>query len=198
MEGGSNNHHGGNHFKAATDAEEKPFPERFMSTNPEITVNDHPSSNHIYQSSLVGQTGLPPSRKTKDLGRNIEVPRMSTSCETLYSPNRSPVSPPNIQPMQTTANSQPLLLQTKAEAVSQELAADVVQNLNCGSLAELEQAIKARVLRLLNSNRSRKRKAETAGVVETPDPKRRVSCDQCSKTMVRRCDLRYHSLSEAV
>ena len=187
-------YHGRPSSKSTASAEDKRFHQNYMSMHPEITLNGLGGSNHNYQMSSSGGITLDLIPKGGNLN-SLDVHRMSTSRETSRSPNPSPISPSNIQAIQASPIREPLVTQTKAEEVSQELAADVVQNLTHGSLDEIEQAIKARVLSLLNSDGSRKRKAETAGIVETPDPKRRVSCDQCSKTMVRRCDLRYVSTS---
>ena len=183
-------YHGRPSSNSAMSAEEKQFHQNHMSMHPEITLNGLGGSDHNYQPSPSAQIILGPIPKAGNL-KTLDVHRMSTSRETTRSPHPSPISPSNVQPIQTTPRREPIVTQTKAEEVSQELAADVVQNLTRGSLDEIEQAIKARVLSLLNSDGSRKRKVENAGITETPDPKRRVSCDQCSKTMVRRCDLRY-------
>lgn len=170
-------------YDTAASAEERQFQNNLLPMNPEITVDDHGSSSNDYQTSPSVQIGLHRSQKPRDQGPILDVQRINTS----RSPNRSPIRQSN----QTITKNEPLVIQTKAEEVSQEVATDVVQNLSRGSLEEIEQAIKARVLSLLNPDGTRKRKAESAGIVETSNPKRRVACDQCSKTMVRRCDLRY-------
>lgn len=190
----SNNYHGQKPFNTTASAEERQFHNNFLPMNPGITVNDHGSSSNNHQTSRSAQIGLHTSQQPRNLGPTLDVQPMNLSRETSHSPNPTPVSPSN-QRMQETTKNESIVIQTKAEEVSQEVATDVVQNLSHGSLEEIEQAIKARVLSLLNPDGTRKRKAETAGIVETPDPKRRVSCDQCNKTMGRRCDLRYPSLS---
>lgn len=174
-------------FNVAADAGEKQYHENYMSVNPTVTVKTVRSS-HNYQPPPLSQTGVKSSRKPGSLG-TLDVQRVSISREASHSPNPSPIILSTRQSIQPSPKMEPVT-QTKAEEVSQELASDVVKLLHCGSMEEVEQAIKARVLSLLNADGSRKRKAENAGIVETPDPKRRVSCDQCSKTMVRRCDLR--------
>ena len=185
MQVDSSNFHGKQHFNVADNTGDKHYHENYMSMNPTITVNTVRSSSHVYQPPLLGRTVLKSSQKPGNLDA-LNVHRESRSRETSRSPN---MSPSNIQAVQPSPKKE-LVTKTKAEEVSQELARDVVKLLHCGSLEEVEQAIKARVLSLLNADGSRKRKAENAGIVESPNPKRRVSCDQCSKTMVRRCDLR--------
>lgn len=192
----NNNYHGRKPFNTATGAEERQFHNNFLPMNPGITVNDHGSSSNNHQTSRSAQIDLRTNQQTRNLGSTLDVQPMNTSRETSHSPSLSPVSPSN-QAMQGTTKNEAVVIQTKAEEVSQEVATDVVQNLSHGSLEEIEQAIKARVLSLLIPDGTRKRKAETAGIVEIPDPKRHISCDQCNKTMVRRCDLKYSSLSHS-
>ena len=182
----SGNYHGIHYSNAGTNADGKTSNEILVSTKPGITINDQSSRDfHSHQ----GHTGLQPSKSSRNLGHTLDMQRLSTIRTISHSPISSPASP-NTQSIQVDAKPA-LRTESKADAVSKEVAASFVQNLSEASLQEIQQAIKARVLHLVKSDGNRKRKAERAGAVETPGSKRRVACDQCNKTMVRHCDLRY-------
>lgn len=85
----------------------------------------------------------------------------------------------------------PTTMGMKAERVSQIFASDVVKRMSTGTVEEIQSILKQSVLRVFNTDGSRKRSSEDASLVETSDRKRkRVACEYCPKTMIRHCDLK--------
>lgn len=86
-------------------------------------------------------------------------------------------------------------MSVQADEVSRKIASDVVNRmrLNNNKLAEIQSILKSNLISLLGGDGPpRKRSPEDAFSPETTDTqqRKRVACDQCPKTMDRRCDLK--------
>lgn len=86
-------------------------------------------------------------------------------------------------------------MSVQADEVSRKIASDVVNRMRLSSnkLAELQSILKSNFISLFGGDGPpRKRSPEDAFPPETTDTqqRKRVACDQCSKTMIRRCDLK--------
>lgn len=86
-------------------------------------------------------------------------------------------------------------MSVQADEVSRKIASDVVNRMRLSSnkLAELQSILKSNFISLFGGDGPpRKRSPEDAFPPETTDTqqRKRVACDQCPKTMVRRCDLK--------
>ena len=84
-------------------------------------------------------------------------------------------------------------LKVKAEQFSEALSLDIVKRVNEGSIGEIKSIIKTEFLSLFNPIKTLKRSNdEISSSATISDRKRRqVTCEHCSKTMVRSCDLKY-------
>lgn len=128
----------------------------------------------------------------------ISIKRSASSCN---SPQRDRTQEQAEQPPQATTRylgiqaahqEERTAIQTNAEQVSQAMASDVVKRMSTGSVEEIQAILEQSVLKLLHTNRTRKRSSAEISSADTPDPKRkRVACEYCSKTMIRLCDLKY-------
>lgn len=100
----------------------------------------------------------------------------------------------NIQTNQRYIRDKPAALNMKAEIASQALASDVVNRLSTGSIEEIQLLIKNRLINFFGADRKRKRSPESSPLDEGSDMKRnRVTCEICTKTMGRQCDLKCDS-----
>lgn len=86
-------------------------------------------------------------------------------------------------------------MSVQADEVSRKIASDVVNRMRLSSnkLAELQSILKSNFISLFGGDGPpRKRSPEDAFPSETTDTqqRKRVACDQCPKTMIRRCDLK--------
>lgn len=85
-------------------------------------------------------------------------------------------------------------MSVQADEVSRKIASDVVNRMRLSSnkLAELQSILKSNFISLFGGDGPRKRSPEDAFPPETTDTqqRKRVACDQCPKTMIRRCDLK--------
>lgn len=86
-------------------------------------------------------------------------------------------------------------MSVQADEVSRKIASDVVNRmrLRTSRLAEIESILKSNIISLFGGDGPpRKRSPEDAFSPETTDTqqRKRVACDQCPKTMIRRCDLK--------
>lgn len=87
-------------------------------------------------------------------------------------------------------------MSVQADEVSRKIASDVVNRMRLSSnkLAELQSILKNNFMSLFGGDGPpRKRSPEDAFPPETTDTqqRKRVACNQCSKTMIRRCDLKF-------
>lgn len=83
----------------------------------------------------------------------------------------------------------------QADEVSRKIASDVVNRMRMSSskLAEIQSILKSNFISLFGGDGPpRKRSPEDAFPPENTDTqqRKRVACDQCPKTMIRRCDLK--------
>lgn len=88
-----------------------------------------------------------------------------------------------------------MTMSVQADEVSRKIASDVVNRMRLSSnkLAELQSILKSNFISLFGGDGPpRKRSPEDAFPPETADTqqRKRVACDQCPKTMIRRCDLK--------
>lgn len=85
-------------------------------------------------------------------------------------------------------------MSVQADEVSRKIASDVLirMRLSSNKLAELQSILKSNFISLFGGDGPRKRSPEDAFPPETTNTqqRKRVACDQCSKTMIRRCDLK--------
>lgn len=86
-------------------------------------------------------------------------------------------------------------MSVQADEVSRKIASDVVirMHLSSNKLAEIQSILKSNIISLFRGDGPpRKRSPEDAFPPETTDTqqRKRVACDQCPKTMTRRCDLK--------
>lgn len=90
--------------------------------------------------------------------------------------------------------SKPLASAKKAQQVSEELASEIAKliDLYKGPPEEIEATIKNKLLLTFNPGLSRKRSAQMASLSDDLNhtKKRRITCDQCSTTTARQCDMR--------
>lgn len=95
--------------------------------------------------------------------------------------------------------SKPMASERKAEQISEELASEIAKciDLSTGPPADIQTAIKNRVLHALNPGLSRKRSAQMACMRDEVGRRRkkRISCDQCTVTTARQCEMKYESCS---
>lgn len=86
-------------------------------------------------------------------------------------------------------------MSVQADEVSRKIASDVVNRMRLSSskLAEIQSILKSNLTSLLGGDGPpRKRSPEDAFPPETTDTqqRKRVTCNQCAKTMIRHCDLK--------
>lgn len=86
-------------------------------------------------------------------------------------------------------------MSVQADEVSRKIASDVVNRMRLSSskLAEVQSILKSNFISLFGGDGPpRKRSPEDAFPPENTDTqqRKRVACDQCPKTMIRRCDLK--------
>ncbi|KAL8755598.1 MAG: hypothetical protein Q9199_003535 [Rusavskia elegans] len=90
----------------------------------------------------------------------------------------------------------PLASTKKAEQLSEELASEITKciDLSKGQPEDIQAAIKNRVLLALNPSLSRKRSAQMASLRDDlgQPKKKKISCNQCSVTTARQCDMKKH------
>lgn len=98
-------------------------------------------------------------------------------------------------PPTKSIKSKPLTSAKKAEEVSEELASEIARiiDLHTGPPEKIQSTIKRQILLKFHPALSRKRSATMASLKDDQDgsKKRKITCDQCSATTARQCDMRY-------
>ncbi|KAL8736082.1 MAG: hypothetical protein Q9181_002568 [Wetmoreana brouardii] len=99
-------------------------------------------------------------------------------------------------PRRKLKEGKPLTSAKRAEEVSDELALEIAEWIESskGSREDIQAAIKHRVLLALNVDPLRKGvgRGATPEVDLGPRKRRKITCDQCSVTTARQCDMRKH------
>lgn len=135
--------------------------------------------------------------------RLLQVPSINDIIDQRLSPSpeasRKPgnVDGPSMPGASSNRNvkSKPLASAKKAEEVSEELASKIATFIGHyrGPTKDIQATIKEQLLLIFNPGLSRKRSAQSASLEDDlkQNKKRRVTCDQCSTTTARQCDMRY-------
>lgn len=110
-------------------------------------------------------------------------------------PERECVAEPSPEVAKFMTSKAARTMSVHADEVSRKIASDVVNQMRLSSnkLAELQSILKSNFISLFGGDGpARKRSPEDAFPPETTDTqqRKRVACDQCPKTMIRRCDLK--------
>ncbi|KAL9597327.1 MAG: hypothetical protein Q9179_004302 [Wetmoreana sp. 5 TL-2023] len=173
--------------------------------DPPQTQNVKPTSaNPPDVSSNVSHYAPYPQMKS-NTNHFLQVPGANASRKrSLSFPGKVPAEQPNTKIRPVLASSsrrrmkegKPLTSAKRAEEVSDELALEIAEwiEFRKGPRADIQAAIKHRVLLALNVDPLGKR----AGRGATPEvdlgrrKRRKITCDQCSVTTARQCDMRKH------
>lgn len=144
-----------------------------------------------------------PSLQQPDTSHLLQVPELNTPHKRPLSPSSKSVAELENRNNTSTSKyffkrstkSKPMASAKKAEEVSEELASEITKciSLYQGSPGHIHATIKDRLLLTFNPVLSHKRSAQMASLKDNvPDgKKRRITCDQCSATTARECDMRY-------
>ncbi|KAL8849108.1 MAG: hypothetical protein Q9221_005877 [Calogaya cf. arnoldii] len=134
----------------------------------------------------------------------LQVPGPKSPRKRTLSPSRkafsesiNAIEPSNLRDWsKRTPKSKPLASTKKAEQLSEELASEIAKciDLSRGPPEDIQAAIKNRVLLALNPGLSRKRSAQMASLKDNSGhpKKNKISCNQCSVTTARQCDMKKH------
>ncbi|KAL8721150.1 MAG: hypothetical protein Q9225_002108 [Loekoesia sp. 1 TL-2023] len=167
------------------------------------TPNPSPISPNLPEASS-NVARYSPSLQQPDTSHLLQVPELNT-------PHKRPLSPSSklgseLGNMNNTSTSKyfskrstkskPMASAKKAEEVSEELASEITNciTLHRGSPGHIHATIKDRLLLTFNPVLSQKRSAQTASLKDNlhDGKRRRITCDQCSATTARECDMRKH------
>lgn len=132
----------------------------------------------------------------------LQVPGPKSPRKSALSPSRKAfLEPSNVMGSSDSGvaskrqpKTKPLASTKKAEQLSEELASEITKciDLSKGQPEDIQAAIKNRVLLALNPSLSRKRSAQMASLRDDlgHSKKKKISCNQCSVTTARQCDMK--------
>lgn len=150
--------------------------------------------------------GYSPSLQQPDTSHLLQVPDMMNPRKRKRPLSPSPKPLPELETQSSfdasknsskkSTKSKPMASAKKAEEVSERLASEITKciNLYRDSPGAIQATIKSRLLHTFNPDLSRKRSAQLASLRAGIDgvKRRRITCDQCSATTARQCDMKKH------